>query len=179
MRVFGPHRGIALFLLVSFLSTPLAECGVTISLIAAASISEIEITSETEQPNVLDPQAEAIRQAWLKKFGPKWGLQESSQAEVVCTCTCCGDQCPMGAACCCLAPKYPVVEGDSICLRGLGCGCEPQKDVTLPLSVSWIFILDCSEHSCIETSRTTPLGKLNRHSDWIPDWEPPPPEDFS
>jgi len=119
-------RGTALFLLFAFLATPLAEGGVAVANCFDRQPTESEAPKEPKNEEPTDPQEEAVRKAWLAKFGDKWGLDDSSEAEVVCTCTCCGDRCPMGAACCCLAPKYPVVDSDRVCLKGPGCRTDSE-----------------------------------------------------
>ncbi|MCA9426283.1 MAG: hypothetical protein KC994_14475 [Candidatus Omnitrophica bacterium] len=159
----------------SFLSTPLAECGV-----AVAMLLEFQKSGKTCEPapkqDELDPQAEAVRKAWLKKFGDKWGLTENSDAEVVCSCTCCGDRCPMGAACCCQAPKYPMVDSGLLSLRGPGCRAGDKESPALPVSIQWVFLMTDQPGHAIPTSIVqgpmTSCGILF----WIPSPESPPPE---
>lgn len=179
MNLFRTRRGVGLFLLLSFLSTPLAECGVALQFLTPIKSS----TNRSCRPGVAeentDPQADAVRRAWLKKFGDQWGLGETSGAEVVCTCTCCGDRCPMGAACCCLAPKYPIVDGASFCFRGPGCGIDLQENPTLPASLSWVFLLGPTTSATVESSIASISSNTHKCPEWdsIPD--SPPPEFFS
>lgn len=167
-------RRIALFMLFSFLSTPVAECGAAVCSYYSQAQSEINKTPE-EAPH-LDPQAEAIRKAWLKKFGDKWSLDESAEAEIVCTCTCCGDRCPMGAACCCLAPKYPVMDRGMGCFRGPGCQTSPEDSPIPPVSIAWFYLLPENMADAFDPSRIESAAPSNRDSIWKPLPDSPPPE---
>jgi hypothetical protein len=176
VSLFRTRRGVGLFLLLSFLSTPLAECGVALRFLRPVKFTIGRSCQPNEEEMNIDPQADAVRRAWLKKFGDKWGLSESSEAEVVCTCTCCGDRCPMGAACCCLAPKYPVVDGASFWFRGPGCRIDQQEIPIPPASLSWTFLLVPTTFAHAES--TLAFFSSNAHES--PDWESipdsPPPE---
>lgn len=167
-------RRIAYFLLFSFLSTPVAECGAAVC--AFYSQSHAGADSATQEAPPLDPQAEAVRKAWLKKFGDRWNLDESTEAEIVCTCTCCGDRCPMGAACCCLAPKYPVTDRGMGRLRGPGCQTSPEDAPIPPVSLAWFYLLSEAAPTAFDPSRAKSPYPSSRDPLWNPLPESPPPE---
>jgi hypothetical protein len=45
----------------------------------------------------------------------------TAKSEKVCTCTCCGEHCPMGERCCCNAPKIPRQEPLGLFFAPLAC----------------------------------------------------------
>lgn len=162
-------------MLFSFLSTPLAEYGAAVCSFCSQSQAEAEQAPQEAPP--FDPQAEAVRKAWLKKFGDKWNLDESAEAEIVCTCTCCGDRCPMGAACCCLAPKYPVMDRGMGCFRGPGCQTSPEDGPIPPVSLAWFYLLSETEANAFDPSRNDSPVTSSRNSLWKPLPDSPPPEE--
>lgn len=68
------------------------------------------------------PRSEKARKIWLATHGARFGLTADSDVDVICTCKCCGDRCPMGASCCCSAEKIPVQRPAGACLLVQGCG---------------------------------------------------------
>ncbi len=78
--------------------------------------------SNEESSLIVIPKGERARRLWLLTYGPKFGLNLQSEVDVVCTCTCCGDRCTMGAACCCSAKKIPVSRPKGVCYLLASCG---------------------------------------------------------
>lgn len=66
---------------------------------------------------------------------------EAGEYRIICTCTCCGDHCPMGAACTCNAPKLRIrVAG----LFFKAPSCHPEgadEGGLIPQSLGFVFVV--------------------------------------
>lgn len=99
--------------------------------------------------------------------------------ELVCTCTCCGDHCPMGDACCCGAPKVPRPEPAGIFFRALGCnpGDAALDGIQLPDSLSFRFLLpESNPPSAVTVAFEFLLVRGPRLSSRAPTPLSPPPQ---
>lgn len=101
---------------------------------------------------------------------------EAPADQVRCTCTCCGDVCPMGAACCCAAEKVPIRAGGGPFLAGAGCA---DRDAALAISFHVTVAappLSILTHAAWQTGMLIyPPGGLIIQSSY-PAVESPPPE---
>jgi len=132
-----------------------------------------ESEEEPSQPSFPDAEIEA----YLKALKRKWGIPEEKSIEVVCTCKCCGDRCPMGAACCCPSEKIPLVTGKGPSLRGIGCFGEAGKRPDCPASLFWVYLLfeNLVDPVCVAKKGPVFIGSfelLNGHLNI----DPPPPK---
>lgn len=136
--------------------------------------TEVGEASDPNRPDLIElPRDEYARRMWLLIEGKKYGLTVDSDVEVVCTCTCCGDRCTMGAACCCSAVKHPVARPEGACRLIGPCGTggaaaiQPEiafKAYPLPDPVRGPEIL----------SRQLAMAVSDQHpTEWLP--EPPQP----
>ncbi len=106
---------------------------------------------------------------------------EVSDVTVACSCTCCGPVCPMGAACCCDAPKtvkVPAHLDGIILIRGDKCHPNGTWFPVFPASVFFRFLPQSSPMVAIQQKDHVALklpSNIAIPSSYIADIPAPPP----
>lgn len=126
-RVAAARRFVGGCLFVSLLHSQLLSEDTLI--LPLFQISKRSVSTAEESRLINLPKSEKARRLWLRLHGKRWGLTEDSEVEVICTCTCCGDRCRMGAECCCSADKIPVQPPKGLCSLSGRC----QTPIHLPI----------------------------------------------